>query len=325
MMELFSEIYGCYFSVVARILRMSHKTGLSRTALEQIVANNAFSESGFHLTSRLTSGEWDLLREKNGLYYSKLHHKDTELPLTTLQKAWLRSLLLDRRIRLFLDDAQLCETDEMLADVEPLFYPADFHTFDIAADGDNYSDMNYIRRFRTVLSAIKNLEILFMQYESGKSRRTGMYFLPQKLIYSAKDDKFRAMGLRLSGRGAKTVLLNLARIKALDEADYPLSNRSMENITRSENKRTVHIAISDERNALERCMLQFASYEKNTVYDENSMKYICFLSYDPLEETELLIRILSFGPVVEVLAPKPFLQQVRERVRLQIERMQLEE
>ena len=33
-----------------------------------------------------------------------------------------------------------------------------------------------------------------------------------------------------------------------------------------------------------------------------------------MEETELLIRILSFGPVVEVLGPERMRKQIRQRI-----------
>ncbi|MGE5629050.1 MAG: WYL domain-containing protein, partial [Solirubrobacterales bacterium] len=35
------------------------------------------------------------------------------------------------------------------------------------------------------------------------------------------------------------------------------------------------------------------------------------------DETELLIRILSFGPVIKVLAPEKFLNLIKERVMKQ--------
>ena len=41
------------------------------------------------------------------------------------------------------------------------------------------------------------------------------------------------------------------------------------------------------------------------------------VSYTHLVETELLIQILSFGPVVKVLGPESFLKQVKERVERQ--------
>lgn len=317
-MELFSEVYGCYYSVVAQILRQAHGIGLSRANIDRIVAENAFSESSFYLIPRLLGVEWDLLLERNGLHYSKLRHKDTTIPLTSLQKAWLKSLLRDHRIRLFLDDAQFDGLAELLSDIEPLFDPADFHIFDTAADGDNYTDTDYIRHFRMLLAAIKMQKPLPVRYESGKGGRMTLDFLPRKLLYSAKDEKFRAIGLHLTGKGSKPVLLNLARIRELDESDRLLPENPVK-IAEPENRRTVQLVIFNERNALERCMLQFASYEKQTVYDESGERYLCDIVYDPMEETELLIRILSFGPVVKVLGPEPFLQQIRERVRLQME------
>lgn len=79
----------------------------------------------------------------------------------------------------------------------------------------------------------------------------------------------------------------------------------------------VLIEISGERNSMERCMLHFASYEKRTEYVEEQGIYRCEIYYDRQDETELLIQILSFGPVIRVLGPAPFLQQVKERVKRQ--------
>lgn len=322
-MELFSEIYGCYYSVVAQILRRAHGNGLTRAEIDRIVSENAFSESVLHLLPRLLGGEWDLLRDEDSQYNSKLEHTETSFPLTQLQKSWLKSLLRDRRIRLFLDEEQLVQLEQFLSTVEPLFDPGDFHIFDAATDGDDFADEGYIGRFRLMLMAIKQKTPLLAQYESGKGRRMAIRFLPQKLLYSQKDGKFRAMGWQLTGKGSKPVLLNLVRIKELTESDRTMP-RQLVKTGESENKRMVRIAISDERNALERCMLQFASYDKQTVFDEVSVRYFCDISYDLLEETELLIRVLSFGPVIEVIGPAPFLEQVRERVSLQMVRMEME-
>ena len=86
-MELFSEIYDCYYTVVAQILRRAHSKGLTRSEIDSITAESAFSESGLHLIPRLFSSQWDLLKEKDGRYASKLSSPETALPLTGLQKA----------------------------------------------------------------------------------------------------------------------------------------------------------------------------------------------------------------------------------------------
>ena len=81
----------------------------------------------------------------------------------------------------------------------------------------------------------------------------------------------------------------------------------------------VVLEISKERNALERCMLQFASFERQTEYDREQDRYKCRIWFNSDDETELLIRILSFGPVVKVLGPDHFLQQIKERIKRQME------
>ncbi len=67
------------------------------------------------------------------------------------------------------------------------------------------------------------------------------------------------------------------------------------------------------RNALERTMLHFANYEKNTFkIDENTYK--CYIYYSRSMETEPLIEVLSFGPMVKVVGPSRFLEQVKARL-----------
>ena len=71
-------------------------------------------------------------------------------------------------------------------------------------------------------------------------------------------------------------------------------------------------------------MLNFASYEKRTEYDKTTDKYTCYIYYDKKDETELLIRILSFGPVIKVLEPSSFLSLVKERVKRQAELLNID-
>lgn len=48
-------------------------------------------------------------------------------------------------------------------------------------------------------------------------------------------------------------------------------------------------------------------------------RYRIRLRYWQSDETELVIRILGFGPVIKVLEPESFAELIRERLRKQIE------
>lgn len=74
--------------------------------------------------------------------------------------------------------------------------------------------------------------------------------------------------------------------------------------------------LHDERNGLERVLLHFSHFEKETLKLEDGL-YQIKLRYDRDDEAELLIRVLSFGPVLEVKSPAEFIRLIRERIRVQ--------
>ena len=74
------------------------------------------------------------------------------------------------------------------------------------------------------------------------------------------------------------------------------------------------LLLHDER--LERVLLHFSHFEKETQKLDERL-YRITLRYDQDDETELLIRVLSFGPVLEVVAPITFRQLMRNRIQKQ--------
>lgn len=77
------------------------------------------------------------------------------------------------------------------------------------------------------------------------------------------------------------------------------------------------LLLHDERNGLERVLLHFSHFEKETQKLDEQL-YEIKLRYDKDDETELLIRVLSFGPILEVAAPAEFKQLIRQRIQKQI-------
>ncbi len=318
-MELFHEIYSCYIDVVRCILTEAEQSPVTVRRMEQLAAKKAFGESALAILPKLTGGDWPLLVPcGDDAFRSRLTHTP-HVPLSTLQKSWLKALLADGRIRLFFSDAELEELKDMLGDVEPLYREEDFYYFDRYRDGDPIADTAYRLHFATILRALQENRILLVSYE-GKQGPVSLEAAPYQLQYSSKDDKFRLCCLKYS-RGAfrLNTQLNLAKIRdcRLSSESCPAHTAKYRFRPVSRAPEPVLLQISGERNSLERCMLHFASYEKHTEYEEERGCYLCSIYYDLADETELLIDILSFGPVVQVLGPESFLEQVRERVRRQ--------
>ena len=194
-----------------------------------------------------------------------------------------------------------------LDDVEPLFTPDDYYVFDKYADGDPYEDEMYIRHFRMVIHAVKEKKPLKITMRARTGGEISFVMEPDHMEYSEKDDKFRLIG---TGRKyADTV--NIARIVScrLYEGDFiPHRNRRLGGGSQS-----IELELIDERNALERVLLHFAHFEKQAEkLDEK--RYKVQITYDKEDETEVLIRVLSFGPMVKVIGPTSFIKLIKERL-----------
>jgi predicted DNA-binding transcriptional regulator YafY len=95
-----------------------------------------------------------------------------------------------------------------------------------------------------------------------------------------------------------------------DPDDYPVPELTNESVT---------LEITKERNTLERAMLQFSYLAKRTErIGEKTFRMT--LQYRQEDETELLIKILSFGPMMKVVEPASFISLIRERIDMQSRR-----
>ena len=113
---LFSEIYGSYFNVVAAVIAEAVNGNLTDRRLTELVNEKAFLESTLSIPSSLKNGSWPLLKKD---MTTVIRHTPT-MPLTLLQKRWLKALLQDPRITLFSPDTSGLE------DIEPLYKPETF-------------------------------------------------------------------------------------------------------------------------------------------------------------------------------------------------------
>lgn len=296
---IFNEIYGTYYNMLAKLLSRAVEGELTEERLYATVQQEGYEESILTVPKALKEQSWPLLKED---LTTPLRHKPT-MPLTELQKRWLKALLQDPRIRLFDPPAVGLEEEE------PLFAPDTFVYFDRYLDGDPFEDPDYIRRFRCILSAIREKRRLRIGFAGTHGREHLWNCVPYRLEYSSKDDKFRLISS--NKRGVLTI--NLSRITYCQ----PLGLCAQEDYRPRElSKRVLILELTDERNALERVMHHFSHFQRETErIGEN--RYRLRLTYERGDETELLIRVLSFGPVVQVVYPDDFIRDLKKRLEKQ--------
>lgn len=292
---IFSELYSVYYNTVAKIIEAAFNAGTTKEDLQRCVMEEAFSESVLTILPSLKSGKWPLLNEDLS---PVLQHKPT-MPLTNLEKRWLKAISDDPRVKLF--GVNFPELD----DVEPLFTRDDYKIYDQYSDGDPYENEDYIRHFRLLLSAIRSGRPVQITMVNRKDKEVQARFYPTGFEYSVKDDK-----LRILATGCKFKHFNLGRVVSCDF--YNGNGRWCEKPW-VERQKELTLLITDERNALERAMLHFAHFEKQAERTDDG-RYILRLKYYESDETEIVIRVLSFGPCVKALEPQSFVNLIKERL-----------
>jgi hypothetical protein len=297
---IFSELYSAYYNTVAAILSRVTDGEHSEKELQKIVTERAFGESALTILPALKSGKWQLIRPD---MTTPLKHKPS-MPLTDIQKRWLKAISLDPRVKLF------GVNFPALDGVEPLFTAEDYCIYDKYGDGDPFEDEEYVRQFRIVLEAIRAGSQIKFEMTDRNGNTVFVRCRPIRLEYSEKDDKFRV--ITVGRRSLSTV--NLAKMRA---CAHDTSGREVVGEERAAVYDTVTVKIFDERNALERFMLHFAHFEKQAEKLDKK-HYLVKIKYAHDDEPEMVIRILSFGPMVEVLDPEPFQKLVIEKLEKQL-------
>ena len=297
---IFHEIYGNYYHTVAEILDAALKEEISDKTIWKIVKEKAFAESSLTIPKELSEkGKWPLLNEEK----RAVIHRKTSMPLTIMEKRWLKALLADPRIALFQPE------QTGLEDVEPLFRPKDIVLFDQFADGDPYGDETYTKLFRQILSAVKKKNSIRVLYPLKNGTEKWIKCNPVRLEYSLRDDKFRLISV-YKGR------INTISVSKIIQCETIGSFRTAKIKEEVHDKRTVELLVKDERQALERVMMQFSIYQKATErIEENS--YRITLTYEAEDEIDLMIQILSFGTSLKVAGPEAFVEQIKNRLEMQ--------
>lgn len=295
---IFNEIYSAYYNSVAKIIEEILKGNTNEKDFNKIVSENAFGESMLNILPSIKSEKWQIVRSD---LTTPIKHKPT-MPLTIIQKQWLKAISLDPRIKLF--DVEINGLEE----VEPLFTNNDYFVYDKYGDGDPYDDERYISHFRTVLKAMNNGQNIKIEMTSRNGKTVYARCFPERIEYSEKDDKFR-----LITSGCHFIrTINIARITKCNIYTGETEIKSNEPETVYE---TITLKVSEERNTLERCMLHFAHFEKRAERFDDY--YLLHIKFDKNDESEMVIRILSFGPTVEVTESEHFKKLIIDKLKNQ--------
>ncbi|AQY49818.1 hypothetical protein UE46_01245 [Listeria weihenstephanensis] len=309
-MEIFNEIYGTYYRVVQEIL--AQKRGLTRQEMTEIVRERGFDESGLHLLPQLMD-QWHLMVEQDAGVYAGILKRDWMPVQGILEKRWLKTVLRDPRMGLFLTDDEIAGFERDLGAYDVLFDVDTIWCFDQFRDGDAYLEPGYRARFGLVLQGLEEKRELELEYQVRDGERMTGTFLPFRLEFSQKNDKFRLLCFRKGD--LKPFTLNLAKVvdvRVGTRMDVVLPEHKAELVM-------VTCLVVDHRNAVDRALIHFADYKKKAFRTERENVFELVIYCTRGDLTELVIQILSFGPMMQVLEPASVVGEVKRRLERQLQ------
>jgi hypothetical protein len=318
-------MYGRCFRIAAKLLERAHPgVRLKQYDISDAAREMGYGETASYLPS-LLAREWFggasgkeepalFFKDEKGDYMTRV--SPATRPLSLIERRWLASVLRDPKMNLFLDDGEIKSAFNLLIDssgkaAEPLFSDEDHCRFDLGNDSDDYADAEYRGTFRTILSALREkraLEIEYIGY-SGELRRREVN--PLKIEYSMNSDLFRLIYDDLGKEDSHIRPIRIRRIKRARITGEP-ARRSETNVMNH-----AFLLASDDGGAIERAQYRFADY-KVRARNLSRGRRIILISYREYEEEELIEAILSFGPAISALEPKPFVKKIREKVLSQM-------
>lgn len=309
-MEIFDEIYSNNFLAVTKILSMLSKSSLKGKDIQKIL--NEYNST--LMLSDLKALK--LIDFIDGEYISGLECScEIKRPFTDIEKAWLKAIISDEKIHLFLNDDELNDISELLKDVVPLFEKKDFRFFDKHTISDNYNDKNYILKFKNLIKAIHYRMFVYIELAESDTMPNSRRCIPYKLEYSCLDDAFRLIAF--DSEYKNLMIFRLSEISKITLSS-DLYNIPDENILEKfEEPQPVEIEVYNKRNAIERFMISFSNYHKETRFIKEKDCCITKIFFFKQDYESIIDNIVAFGPTVKILAPEFAVKDVVSKLKVQ--------
>lgn len=308
---LFNPLYSTYYLAIRNILETyitDKKQPLSNETITKLIENSAYIEAPGELRDLIfnKSETKTIFTDSQNGVSSPINHIP-DFPLTTIELRFLASIIQDKRVKMFISPELIDELQETLKDVKPLWEPDNIKYFDQNKDGDDFDDKNYIILFQTILNAINHKKFIHLIY--GRNNNSDI-FTPKHLDYSQKDNAFRVFVKELR------YPINLENIKAIE-----ITEKKPKKTEDSTVYETLKVEIFDDTSRkyhFNRAIRMFSYFKKTCKKAEKENTYELTVNYDKSDESEIIIKILMFGPNMKVLEPKDVINSIERRINYQV-------
>lgn len=326
-MELFVEQknknYGAVYDLLMEIQRKPNKTitsnEISKLILERGLYTPYFEKSLMNKCKEKKDNLYILKEVSKGIYTI-----DTETvfppPILDIEMIYLKSILNDERVSIFLDKSTIDKLKITLGEYE------DFQMEeDIVVEGVGKNIHDYERLNKIMLLFIQSKEerrLIKYTYKAKNGQIfNDKYMVPYKIEYSIRDDIFYLIYYSVETRRMiKGIISNFTDLELYDnyeDYDFVLKN-IFYFLDKQKMKEPVVIEVKNRKNAVERAFYLFSCFEKQAYYDRERDIHVISLYYYEYDEAEIISRILSLGKNAVVVSPKGIREQIIQRIKKSI-------
>lgn len=319
--ELFHEIYSVYFKILLRTVQLAQSNQLDKDSFRKMIKDDfSYMNSDRILKEiferKIDSGKGkssvkEIEEGKSIINYYKLFSKDLTtiikntivLPFSSLQRRYIKTMLNDEKFRLFFSDEELNTLTNILQDEEELFSLKDICFIDNPLNADPFDSGKYRSIFHHLMEAVQKQSFICVHFKDNRETSG----IPKNIEYSMKDNKFR---FHISKY--ELFVSDIIDIQELRKQEY---NKNFKEKSEP-NEKKLKLEITDQRNALHRCLTHFSHFEKECDKLENGKYYLTF-NFSSNDEGEIVMRVLQFGPLIKVLGPESVVERIKEKLRQQ--------
>lgn len=259
------------------------------------------------------------------------------LPLTKMELRWLSTVLEDPLASVFLSNEQIYGLKKEIIQKVPPFPMEVINYFDrynlekktlfgkkkISQTGRHTSrELRFIKMVYRAIQSEHRLKIKFRN-QGGKIRYANCAAV--WLEYSRRDDIFRIC--YINKKQNQVMKINVSRILHIhvlnDSYDKFMQRKKAIELYEKETRKIKVEFYEGKKNLPDRLLTEFSLWKKKCVYDIETKKYTMTLYYSESDKTEILIRLLGYGPYIRVKEESdPYiLKEIKERIVRQKEKI----
>jgi len=323
-MELFVEQknknYGVVYDLLMEIEKRPDRTMTGEEISEFILQRGIYTPS----FEKSLMNKWD--DERENLYVLEEISKDVYTvniddpfppPILDMEVVYLKNLLDDERIDIFLDNSTINKLKNLLKMYDNFKIGQYIEIKGVAERNYNCKKINKIL-FLILKSRKEKRPIIYTYVTNSNQIFKDNFMLPYKIEYSIRDDKFYLIYYSLEqGRMNKGIISRFYNMELGDfyeDYDFILDTIPY-NVDRQKMKEPIVIEVTDRDNAVERAFHLLSCFEKRAYYDSARELHIISIYYYEYDEAEILSRILSLGKNAKVISPENVKMKVIQRIK----------